>query len=65
MAKLDRPITMEELLVLSLAQTDALAKLLIEKRLITREEFKQKISLERATYLSLIADQSKNRQIQN
>ena len=29
---------MEELLVSSLAQTDALAKLLIEKGLITREE---------------------------
>lgn len=34
-----RPVTMEELLVSSLAQTDALAKLLIEKGLITREEF--------------------------
>ena len=31
-----RPVTMEELLVSSLAQTDALAKLLIEKGLITR-----------------------------
>src|SRR5215510_5108367 len=43
-----KPVTMEELLVSSLAQTDALAKLLIEKRLITREEFIQKISEERA-----------------
>ena len=34
---------MEELLVSSLAQTDALAKLLIEKGLITRREFMQKI----------------------
>ena len=34
-----KPVTMEELLVSSLAQTDALAKLLIEKGLITREEF--------------------------
>jgi hypothetical protein len=33
-----RPVTMEELLVSSLAQTDALAKLLMEKRLITGEE---------------------------
>ena len=39
-----RPVTMENLLVSSLAQTDALAKLLIEKGLITREEFMQKIS---------------------
>jgi hypothetical protein len=35
---------LEELLVSSLAQTDALAKLLIEKGLIAREEFMQKIS---------------------
>ena len=34
-----RPVTMQELLISSLAQTDALAKLLIEKELITREEF--------------------------
>jgi len=48
-----RPVTMEELLVSSLAQTDALAKLLIEKGRITREEFMQKISEERATYRKL------------
>ena len=42
-----KPVTMGELLVSSLAQTDALAKLLIEKGLITREEFMQKISEER------------------
>jgi hypothetical protein len=41
---------LEELLVSSLAQTDALAKLLIEKGLMPREEFMQKISEERATY---------------
>jgi hypothetical protein len=34
-----KPVTFEELLVSSLAQTDALAKLLVEKGLITREEF--------------------------
>ena len=44
---------MEELLVSSLAQTDALAKLLIEKGIVTREEFMQKISDERATYQKL------------
>jgi len=54
MAEADkRPVTMEELLVSSLAQTDALAKLLIEKGLITREEFMQRISEERATYQTL------------
>jgi hypothetical protein len=45
---------MEELLVSSLAQTDALAKLLIEKGLITHAEFMQKISEERATYQKLL-----------
>jgi hypothetical protein len=55
MAESDKtPVTMEELLVWSLAQTDALAKLLIEKGLITREEFMQKISEERATYQKLL-----------
>jgi hypothetical protein len=49
-----RPVTMEELLVSSLAQTDALAKLLIENGIITREEFMQKISEERATYQKLL-----------
>jgi hypothetical protein len=48
-----RPVRLDELLVSSLAQTDALAKLLIEKGLITREEFMQKISEERATYQKL------------
>jgi hypothetical protein len=49
-----KPVTLEELFVSSLAQTDALAKLLIEKGLITREEFMQKISEERATYQKLL-----------
>jgi hypothetical protein len=49
-----KPVTPQELLVSSLAQTDALAKLLIEKRVIIREEFTQKISEERATYQKLL-----------
>jgi hypothetical protein len=49
-----RPVAMEELLVSSLAQTDALAKLLIEKGVISREEFMQKISEERAVYRKLL-----------
>jgi hypothetical protein len=44
-----RPVTMEELVISSLVQTDALAKLLIEKGIVTREEFMQKISEEQAT----------------
>jgi hypothetical protein len=43
-------VTMEELLISSLAQTDALTKLLIEKGLITESEFMQKLSAERAGY---------------
>jgi hypothetical protein len=48
-----KPVTLEELLVSRLAQTDALATLLIEKGLITWEEFTQKISEERAKYQKL------------
>jgi hypothetical protein len=54
MAEADkRPATRKELIVSSLAQTDALAKLLIEKGLITRE-FMQRISEVRATYQKLL-----------
>jgi len=45
---------LEELLVSSLAQTDALAKLLVAKELITREEFMEKLAEERATYQKLL-----------
>ena len=49
-----RPVTMEELLASSLAQTDALAKLLIEKGIITQPEFIAKIAQERATYQRML-----------
>ena len=49
-SSIQSPVTIQELLVSSLAETDALARLLIEKGLITREEFMEKISEERATY---------------
>ena len=52
-SSIQSPVTIQELLVSSLAQTDALAKLLIEKGLINREEFLQKISEERGTYQKL------------
>ena len=59
MAKPDeRPVSLEELLVSSIAQTDALAKLMIEKGLITPEEFMQKISEGRATYQKLLKSTS-------
>ena len=47
------PVTVEELLVSSLAQTDALAKLLIEKGIITQQEFLAEILEERATYQAM------------
>ena len=46
-------VTLQELLVSSLAQTDALSKLLIEKGVITQDEFLEKIKLERATYQAM------------
>jgi hypothetical protein len=48
------PTTFQELLVSCLASNDALAKLLIEKGIITEQEFVQKISEERATYQRML-----------
>jgi len=52
MATVDKSgtVTLQELLVTSLAQTDAVAKLLIEKGVFTQDEFMEKIKPERATY---------------
>jgi len=52
MATVDKngTVTLQELVVSSLAQTDAVAKLLIEKGVITHDEFMEKIKAERATY---------------
>ncbi len=49
-------VTMQELLVSSLATADALAKLLIEKGLITQAEFMEKLSAERASNQALSRD---------
>ena len=56
MATVDKQgvVTMQELLVSSLATADALAKLLIEKGLITEAEFMQKLSAERAGYQEML-----------
>ncbi len=40
-------------MVSSLAQTDALSKLLIEKGVITQDEFMEKRKAERATYQAM------------
>ena len=55
MATVDKTgkVTLQELLVTSLAQTDAVAKLLIEKGVITQDEFMEKIKAERATYQAM------------
>jgi hypothetical protein len=50
--KTDR-LTLEELMVSSLAMTDALAKLMIAKGVITEAEFKIQLSAERANYLAM------------
>ncbi len=47
-------VTMQELIASSLAQTDALTKLLIEKGIITKEEFMVKLSDERAVYREML-----------
>ncbi len=47
-------VTMQELLVSSLATADALTKLLIEKGLITKDEFMQKLSAQRARYQAML-----------
>jgi hypothetical protein len=47
------PVTLEVLLVSGPSQTDAPAKLLIEKVLITRDKFMEKLAEERATYQKL------------
>jgi len=52
MATVDKggTVTLQELVVSSLDQTDALCKLLIEKGVFTQDEFMEKIKAERATY---------------
>ena len=56
MAELEKgkPLSLEELMVSTLAMTDALAKLLIEKGVITDAEFKQKLLEERAVYQRIL-----------
>ena len=56
MATLDKQgtVTLEELVISSLATADALTKLLIEKGLITEAKFKEKLSAERARYQAML-----------
>ena len=48
-------VRLEELLVSTLAQSDALTKLLIEKGLITEAEFRKKLWAERVGYQAILA----------
>jgi hypothetical protein len=47
-------VILEELMVSTLAMTDAVTKLLIAKGIITDEEFKTQLSAERANYLAVL-----------
>jgi hypothetical protein len=49
-----KTVSLEELMVSSLATADALAKLLIEKGIIMDAEFKQKLAGERAVYQCIL-----------
>jgi hypothetical protein len=55
MAELEgKTVSLEELIISTLAMTDASAKLLIEKGVITDAEFKQKLLEERAVYQRIL-----------
>ena len=47
-------ISLEELMVSTLAMTDALEKLLIAKGIITDDEFKAQLNTERANYIAVL-----------
>lgn len=49
-----KTVSLEELMVSTLAMTDELAKLLIEKGVITDVEFKAKLLQERAVYQRIL-----------
>ena len=50
----DKKVGLEKLMVSTLAMTDALAKLVIAKGVITGEEFNARLSAERANYLAVL-----------
>jgi hypothetical protein len=50
----EKKITLDEVMVSTLAMTDALVKILIEKGVITHGEFKAKLDTERANYLAVL-----------
>jgi hypothetical protein len=52
--KKQEPVTLQELLVATLAQIDVLTNLLIEKAVISQGEYMEKLSAERAVYQKLL-----------
>lgn len=56
MGQLDRKgvLTLQELMITALATADVVAKLLIDKGLITKKEFEMKLFAERANYEALL-----------
>ncbi len=56
MGQLDKDgiLTLQELMITALATADVVAKLLIDKGLITKEEFDMKLFSERANYEALL-----------
>ena len=56
MTDLDKGKTMslQELMVSTMAMVDAVTKLLIEKGVISEEEFREKLMEERATYQKIL-----------
>jgi hypothetical protein len=50
----EKTVTLEELMVSTLAMVDAVTKLLIEKGVISEEEFREKLMEERATYQKIL-----------
>jgi hypothetical protein len=56
MGQLDKDgiVTLQELMITALATADVIAKLLIDKGLITKEEFDLQLFSERANYQSLL-----------
>ena len=56
MGQLDKDgiLTLRELMITALATADVVAKLLVEKGLITQQEFDMKLFSERANYEALL-----------
>ena len=49
-----KTVSLQELMVSTLAMVDAVTKLLIEKGVISEEEFREKLMEERATYQKIL-----------